>query len=414
VPGRAADPGPEDWEALVTQVQVLTEEIRRVKEQLVLPDSEEELESYGGLGPAASKVYGKTSGLSLGGYGEFYFAAPLGDDAASRVADFYRFITYVGYKFNDRVLMNTEIEFEHATTSANLGGKSGSVSVEFSYLDFLVSRAVNLRAGNLLVPMGFVNEMHEPPFYRGNFRPEIERRLIPSTWRELGVGAYGEAAAGLTYKLYALNGFDAKGFDGNGLRGGRQKGNRALWEDVAGLLALAYEGPRGLTVGGSVFLGESDQNQLFDGEEISALTMVAEGHLELRQRGFQGRALVAITDLDDAEAIARDLSEEDSPVAVPERQIGWYVEGAYDVSRWVGLPAESELLAWIRYEDYDLQETVPRGFAADPRRNAHSWVFGLEWKPHPSVVVKGDFTRQENKAGGDTENPLRIGAGFVF
>ena len=113
-------------------VEVLTEEVRRLRDDRALPATDQELASFSGLGPAASKVYGATPGLSLGGYGEFYFAAPTDDDGAVRIADFYRFITYFGYKFNEHVIMNTELEYEHATTSKNFDGSAGSVSVEFS------------------------------------------------------------------------------------------------------------------------------------------------------------------------------------------------------------------------------------------------------------------------------------------
>jgi hypothetical protein len=392
------------------RLAVLTEEVRHLKERLALPETNEELASFRGLGPAASKVYSKASGLSLGGYGEFFFAAPTGStDSFKRTADLLRFITYVGYKFSDKVLMNTEIEFEHATTSSNLAGNPGSVSLEFSYLDLLFTKEVNFQAGNLLVPLGFVNEIHEPPFYRGNVRPAVEIRIIPTTWRELGAGFHGELAEGLSYRLYAMNGLDAKGFDETGIRGGRQRGNRAVWEDVAGTFAVDFD--RGFVrTGVGAFLGGSGQDNPFDGTKISALTTVAEGHVEVRQGRFEGRALVAVTDIREARALTVALSNPGETVVIPDAQLGWYLEGAYDVS----LVPERKLIAWVRYEDYNLQHRVPDGFVADPVLDASQFVFGLEWRPHASVVFKGDMTIQRTDAGGDTEDPLRVGAGFVF
>ena len=57
-----------------------------------------------------------------------------------------------------------------------------------------------------------------------------ERRIIPTTWRENGVGVLGSVGP-FAYRAYLLNGLDATGFSPEGLRGGRQKGSRALASD---------------------------------------------------------------------------------------------------------------------------------------------------------------------------------------
>ena len=95
-------------------------------------------------------------------------------------------------------------------------------------------------------------------------------------------------------------------------------------------------------------------------------------------------------------------------------RLGEYVEGAYDVAPWLGIPSGTELLAWARWEDWDLHREVPRGLAADPSKDARALTVGLELKPHPSVVVKADATFQDNEADADTEDPLLLGIGFVF
>ncbi|NNE44900.1 MAG: hypothetical protein HKN12_11895, partial [Gemmatimonadetes bacterium] len=335
------------------KIDILTEEIRKLKERMAIPETAEELESFSGLGPAASKIYARDAGLSIGGYGEFFFAQPTGRDDAVRTADFLRFITYVGYKFSDRILMNTEIEFEHATTSSNYEGRAGSVSVEFSYMDFLLRDEFNVRAGNLLVPMGFVNRMHEPPFFRGNARPEVERRLIPTTWRELGAGVHGRAPGHLEYEAYVVNGFNAANFGANGVRDGRQKGGRVIWEDVGVVGAVDVQATEALRLGGSAYYGEADQNRDFDGRAVDATVRIVEGHAQVRYGGFEGRALVAGTSLGGAAALSRELSDDTTTVTVPKRQTGWYVEGAYDIAPWLAIPATTQLLAWVRYEDWN-------------------------------------------------------------
>ena len=99
-----------------------------------------------GLGPAASKVYAREQGLSIGGYGEALYRALSG---AVDEFDFLRAVFYFGYKFSESWVFNSEIEFEHASTE-----EDGAVSVEFAYLDWLWNEWVNVRAGLLLVDDG--------------------------------------------------------------------------------------------------------------------------------------------------------------------------------------------------------------------------------------------------------------------
>src|SRR5689334_14275732 len=136
-------------------VKALAEELRRLKLEIGLRDVE--YRSYAGMGPAASKVYFAPKGLSIGGYGEFVYDHPV-DHGAQSASDTLRAVVYAGYRFNDWIVFNSEIEFEHA---------GGEVSVEFAYLDFHLRDWAQLRVGNLLVPIGFVNELHEPAFFNG-------------------------------------------------------------------------------------------------------------------------------------------------------------------------------------------------------------------------------------------------------
>ena len=174
---------------LEEKVGVLAEEVGRLESIFAVPE-ELALVSFHGLGPAASKVYKKDSGLSIGGYGEnririFYNTQ---DDDRDNDYDALRAVLYVGYKFNENWVLNSEIEYEHA---------GHAVGVEFLTVDYIWRNEVNFRAGNLLVPMGFVNEIHEPTFFYGAERPEVERTILPST--------AGPRAGGPTCAITASN-----------------------------------------------------------------------------------------------------------------------------------------------------------------------------------------------------------------
>ena len=167
---------------LKRRVQALTDDF----EGFMLPDVVPSIGDHGiyGLGPAASKIYQQEQGLSIGGYGEAIYSNEQG---GTSTFDFLRGVLYFGYRFNEDWIFNSEIEFEHAST-----GENGEVSLEFAYLDRLLEEQYNLRMGLLLLPVGFLNELHEPTTFLSAQRPDTERLLLPSTWRENGAGLFGE------------------------------------------------------------------------------------------------------------------------------------------------------------------------------------------------------------------------------
>ena len=262
VPAQGSDPDFEqDLEQRVAelerQLDAVAGEVERFELRDVMPVVGE---GRWGLGPAASKIYQKDQGLSIGGYGEFLLEAPTGSETDT--FDALRAVLYFGYKFDEKWLFNSEIEIEHATTddSSASTDSSGSVSLEFGYLDYMHAEGLNGRGGLVLVPMGLVNEVHEPTTFLTANRSETELRIIPTTWRAMGLGAFGDAG-GFAYRAYVVNGLDGEDFDSSGIRGGRQKGNRAGRSTTSrGVARLDYVDVPGLTAGGSLYYGEADQD----------------------------------------------------------------------------------------------------------------------------------------------------------
>ncbi len=388
------------------KIDVLAREIEGLKSRLVLPEGKE-LKSYYGLGPAASKVYGVDRGLSIGGYGEFNFQKFVNDQHGQRDQfDLARFVLYTGYKFTDRIILNSEIEFEHAVVA---GDKEGEAEVEFLTLDFLAWKALNFRTGLLLVPMGFINEIHEPPFFHGVFRPEVEQRIIPTTWREGGVGIFGTLAPGLDYRAYVLNGLTATGFESAGIREGSQEGSLALADDLAGTVRLDYSPFPGSLVGGSFWAGDSGQDNVFAGRKPSVFTLLWEAHAQLRYRGLELRALGAMTNIHDADLVSQELGE-----TIGKDQYGFYVEAAYDVVPLLFPESTQYFAPFFRYENFDTQDAVPRGFARVPGNAVQLYTVGASYKPHPQVVLKMEYRDFDSGRKSPTPDDVNFGAGFVF
>jgi hypothetical protein len=368
-----------------------------------------------GLGLAASKVYGIRRGVSIGGYGEALYEnfadARQDGDPSNRNdrIDFLRAVAYLGYKFNDKWLLNTEIEYEHALTGEDAGGE---VAVEFAYIDYMHSRALNARTGLVLVPMGLVNELHEPTAFLGARRPDVERFILPTTWREIGAGMYGEAGP-FAYRGYVTSSLDSAGFTGaGGIRGGRQQGAEALGRDWALSGRLDYVGLEGLLVGGSVFSGEAGQgHRTPDGSELSARTTVYDFHADWKWRGLWLRALYAGSSIGQAAEI-NEANGFTGDQSVGSRQEGWYVQGAFDLLS-LSPGSKMSLAPYVRYEQYDTQAEVPVGYARNLANDNTELTLGLGFQPIDQVIFKADWQQRHNAAETGV-NQWNVSLGYIF
>ena len=422
----------DDVKKLERKTDVLSQEVEKLRTNLSIPE-EAALKSAYGLGPAASKVYQASKGLSIGGYGEGHYQANVGNKGDSKdTADMERMVLYAGYKFTDKILFNSELEFEHATTGEGAESK-GEVSVEFASLDFFLHPMANVRAGLVLMPMGFINRIHEPTFYFGNHRPETEQRIIPSTWREMGVGLFGNITPELSYTTYIVNGLDASGFTSDGIREGRGGGSNAKAENFGYVAALDYTPAAlsGFTVGGSAYAGNAGQNQVFDGHKADVLTQLYEGHVKWKYRGLEFRALGSYGHINDAgllsaatgKAANYDLTTEvGSDGQLPNAGVGqtigssnygWYTELGYDVLPLLFKDTSQYLAPFFRYEHFDTLAKVPNGYVDDNTKNQQIYQVGLQYKPIPNVVIKADYRNRTAKQG-TVPDDFNLGFGFIF
>jgi uncharacterized small protein (DUF1192 family) len=387
---------------LERRIDVLAQELERARTGGAT-EVEAEKGSFG-LGPAASKVYRKDKGVSLGGYGEATYQGGARDEL-----DALRSVFYIGNKFDDRILLNSEIEFEHATTGEG-DEEKGEVSVEFAYLDFKPWKEVGLRAGQVLLPMGFLNELHEPPIFSGVRRTETERLILPTTWREVGLGSFG-AHGSFDWRAYVVAGLDSAGFDGDaGIREGRQGGAQSRARDVALTGRVEFTGVPGVLAGVSFFTGDSGQGAVVDGTTLEGRVTIFDLHVQYERRGLQLRGLYARTSIGDAALINANngLTGQQS---VGERQYGFYLQGAYDVlnhrhGSWALVP-------FVRYEKLNTQDRVPDGYSASPENERRIFTAGLGVKPLVNVVLKADYQWEENEAS-VSSNQLNLGIGYLF
>jgi uncharacterized small protein (DUF1192 family) len=390
---------------LEKRIEALSREIERLR--LGAAASPEATESVHGFGPAASKVYRARPGVSIGGYGEALYVDPSGrqDDGTpsggTATADLLRAVLYFGYKFNDRFLFNSEIEYEHALAGEGLNGE---VAVEFAYVDYKAGPRLGARGGLLLVPVGFINELHEPPIFFGAQRPEVERFIIPTTWRELGLGVYGDAGP-VSWKAYLVTGLSAAGFSAaNGIRGGRQQGSEAVAEDFALTARADWTPTPGLLLGVSGFAGDSAQ----DSAGVDRARVVQwDAHAEWNWKGVHLRGLFVRTRLDDAAEVGAATGE-----AVGSQMNGYYGEVAYNVLT-LKNSTQQEVSPFFRYEAYDTQASMPSGTPADPGNDRSVRAWGVRYRPIPNIAIKADFLDRGDSADTAVDG-FQLALGWMF
>jgi len=395
------------------QIEILAREIEQLKIGEAAAPASVSKDQHWGVGPAASKVYGK-KGVSIGGYGEFAYDsfASLRQDGQPSMqqshVDMLRGVLYFGYKFDDHWVVNTELEIEHSVTASD---KDGETEIEFAYLDYMFSRPLRARAGLMLIPMGLINELHEPPTFLGVLRPDVEQRLIPTTWREIGAGFYGDSGR-FSYRLYAVNSLNSEGYSAEGIREGSGEGSEALAQDWAATGRLDWTPVEGLLVGASFFTGNSGQGRLTPaGVSFGGRTTLVEGHADWKWRGVWLRGLYVHTTISDAGTI-NEANGFEGDESVGSRQWGWYVQGGFDL---FSLKAGSRLslTPFVRYERFDTQASVPTGYERNLENDATVVTVGAVFKPIDPIAIKLDWQKRTNAARTGV-NQWNVGLGYLF
>jgi len=410
--------------SLERKTNILSAEVEKLRTNLAIPE-EAQLKGAYGLGPAASKIYQVGKGLSIGGYGEAFYQDMVSDQGAMNPdgtlkypskADLERIVLYVGYKFSDRILFNSEIEFEHGTTGEGSEEK-GEVSVEFASLDFFIDPLANVRAGLMLMPMGMVNRIHEPLFFFGNHRPVVEQVIIPSTWREMGVGAFGSITPELSYTAYVVNGLNAEGFSSAGIREGRGGGSQALADNFGYVAQMNYDPDAlpGVNIGTSAYVGNSGQGQEFAGQKVNAFTQLYESHLQWKYRGLEFRALGSLGFINDSATLsANNTALKNGQGDVGSENYGWYSELGYDVLPLIFNDTTQYLAPFFRYEKLNTMAEVAEGITADPLTDQRIFQVGLQYKPMSQVVIKADYRNFSTPSGVALPDDFNLGFGFIF
>jgi hypothetical protein len=406
----AAEVSLEEVWAVVQQQQVqiatLTSELQATRTQLETTQAraqitEEQLDltsSYlAEVETAATAITGGDHGnrTHIGGYGELHYNDIDADDSSrdSKQADFHRFVLFFGHEFSDRIRFNSEFELEHSLVKdTSDGSNGGEVELEQAYIEVDLNENHWGRAGLSLVPVGIMNETHEPPTFYGVERNDVENIIIPATWWEAGVAGGGHYSNGLSWDFAVHSGLEMPTSGGSAfrVRSGRQKVANANAENLAYTMRLKYTGVAGLELAGS-YQHQQDASQ-FNGDGLGSGDLLSL-HGVWNHGPFNVRALWAQWNFD---GDAVELADVD-------QQTGWYVEPSVRLDL-----ADTDWGFYSRYEDLEGARTQDR---------FEQWEVGFNFWPTDNVVFKFDYRDRDHDLDSDAGrdfHAIDLGIGYQF
>ncbi|HNQ61672.1 MAG TPA: hypothetical protein PKJ62_04715 [Bacteroidia bacterium] len=334
-----------------------------------------------GLNPVGNNVI-------ISGYGEAKYSYDSNFETAS--FNLTRTVLFVGYRFNSKISLLTEIEIEDAKVDEH----GGELAMEQCLIKFDLNKNNYLLAGLFIPRIGIINENHLPTTFNGNDRHVVERMVIPSTWRELGIAYYGNSnkVAGLNWSLALMNGLNAEGLaGGKGLRSARFSGRDATASNLAATASLLYfnSGLRlqaSAYTGGSVGLTPRAADSLgLDSGPFGTPVNLAEVNAQYSYKGITAKALVAICNIPDADKLNTAYAAN-----TPESMYGFFAELGYNLLESCSAK-KHELILFARYEMIDLMKTVPENGIKDELYKQNYLTAGLTYLPIRNVAIKFDW-----------------------
>jgi hypothetical protein len=364
----------------------------------------------------AERILANNEGLHIGGYAQVDMNMPLSDENVhyNATLDVHRLVTFIGYNFNEKSSFISEVEFEHVS----------EVYVEQAFLNYKLKHNMSVQAGLMLIPMGIQNLYHEPPTFNGVERTNVDKYIVPTTWREMGIAVSGSLEEhSLNYQLMIVNGFngynDGGVFSGKkGLRSGRQKGAKSYMTEIDFAGRVSYYGMPGLNLGASFYKGESETSKYneLNLDDAAAVASADSSKIGIQMLGvdarytngpIQARAQYIVADLENTSAY-NDFANSD----LGSVMTGYYLEGGYNLLD--NKDTDNELVVFARYENYNTHAEVAEGMDANLAYNRTENTIGLTYKIASGAAFKADYQVFKNDASSVEKKQLNLGVAVWF
>jgi hypothetical protein len=408
---------------LLQRIEKLAAELERVKAELLATRQktdtvEKRQDAFAATATTApvSPNSPSVSNVSVGpqtvltGYGEVNYNRPRKDPSQAKT-DVRRAVIGFQHRFDDKTKLVTEFEWEHAVTSAS---DAGEAAVEQMYIEREFNNGLRAKAGLFLIPAGLLNTNHEPTAYYGVERNFVETAIIPSTWREAGLGLSSTLDNGLTWDLGLTTGFDLTKWDAASTEGREsplgsihQEGQLAKSRNLSVHGALNWRGVPGLLLGGSIFTGNAS-HATANFAAADARVTLADLHARYTPGRWDLSAVYARGTISNTDAL--NLTFVGNPTPVPSSFSGWYGQAAYKVRK----SGDYTLTPFVRYEQYNTAKSyssVPLGLGVPTGPDERVVTLGASLRVGEGVVLKADYQKFKED---NTRDRLNLGVGYAF
>ncbi len=398
---------------LLNRLEQLAGELEKVKAEL------KQMKQKQDAAPAPTAVAAPTPAATsssmgtdtqLSSYGEITYARPRSDSSATQ-ADIARFVLGYQHRFDSKTKVVAELEIEHAVSSST---DAGEVAVEQVYVEHRLNDTYGFRAGVFLMPLGLINQNHEPNTFYSVNRPLVETAIIPSTLREAGIQMFGEHDNGISWSAGITTGYDLTKWDPlNGesvespLRTLHQEGQLARSKDLSLFAAIDWRGIPGLRVGAGITSGKASHGSK-DFLAPNARVTLADVHAQWTPGAWDFSAVYARGTISGAGEL--NASFAGAPYLVPKSFDGYYLQAAYKIP----LGGDYRVSPFTRIERINTGRSFD-GVLAGLNPTAYDtetvWTTGVSFNIAPTVVLKADY--QKYKIVKDSDR-LNLGLGFSF
>lgn len=356
-----------------------------------------------------------------------------------REVDLERLVFEPELEIGRRFKLEAEIEFEHGGTGTTMEydgfeefgefeseiEQGGEVKVDKLELTYLDTDEASYRFGLITVPVGIISQREHPTEYFSATRNRSEGKILPSTWRAMGIGVFGELARHLQYQAVIVQGLNSEFFRKyNWIQNGAARKFETNYADsLAYSLRLDY-GPDFpyQKIGFSLYYGDSAKNRKkTDKLTVDAGVFIWDVHAIWESETWTVRALYLRGLLQNSEDVSNanaTLSGGAKPGAFAplgkEVEVG-FAEIGYNIQNLVPTFLHKRTDVFIRYDTVDPMKETQGSIYRDPRFRETSWTAGVNYKPRPELVAKLQYS--QIKSGLDeipTQSEIMAGLGFYY
>lgn len=349
--------------------------------------------------------------------------------------DLERFVLSPQFILDDDIKIVSEIEFEHGGTGSTMEydtldefgefesdvEKGGEVVVEEAYINVNYKKWLNFKIGHSIVPIGLNSQRHLPSLYLSTHRNLSETTILPNTWHESGVTAYGKFAKNWNYQAMIMSGLNSDFFNSHHwIQGGDQKRfEYANADNLAFALRVDYGDVTASHIGASVYMGNSNQNRRKAKLDSDGRVSIYEVHGVYDEGNIRLRALALWGSLSDSQEISNAnrslpnaLEAKRNPVA--SEALAYFVEAGYNIAPMLGV--QNAIIPFVKYDYVDSMYATEKNVIDDDRYENSIITAGVDYFLRPNIVFKGDYSRKSFGSASkiDDLNTFSLSVGYQF